>query len=165
MFYPVWLNADIVKGPVSATTTPVDPERFLKGAKKFKQSILSIGWTTRYGLLFPPSSYTDEQLENMLNIIKNNHVTQSITFPVRAGIAAESLYGMKTILESTPNSTLTIWSSEGDRVNVENLRQLIREIGLNKVYVDVPDALKNQLHLEDFHDYIIKKSNTTTDKS
>lgn len=153
------MNADILPGPVNATTVPVDAKRFLSGTKKFKNSILSIGWTTKYGLLSPASSYTNEQIQEMLDTIKENHVTQNITFPVRAGIAAESLDGMKKLIDNTVNSTLTIWSSGGDPVNVENLRHLIFEIGLNKVYVDVPDYLKNELHLDEIPD--LKTSSAT----
>lgn len=148
MSYPVWINADIIPGPVNATTIPINPERFLKNTKTFSKSILSIGWTTNYGPDFAPAVYTDEQIQKMLDTIKKNSVTQTITFPVRAGIAAETNLGMKKLLNSVPNSTLTIWSSVGDAVNVEKLRNLIRNVGMDKVYVDVPEDLRNKLHLD-----------------
>jgi hypothetical protein len=46
---PLWLNADILKGPVNATEDPlpVDAKRFIAGAAKLPQALLSIGWTTR----------------------------------------------------------------------------------------------------------------------
>lgn len=146
--YPLWLNADILPGPVNATTTPVDATQFLYLAKQFKNSTLSIGWTTSYGADFPPSSYTKEQIDEMLETIKTNSITQTVTFPVRAGIAAESLDNMKLLLQNVSDSTLTIWSSEGDNVNVTNLRNLIKSVGLDKVYVDVPADLQGQLHLD-----------------
>lgn len=149
MDYPLWLNADILAGPVNASTLPVDPEKFLKGAEKFADSVLSIGWTTQYGISNYPASYTEEQITGMLEVVKNNHVKQNVTYPVRAGIAAESFELMKRLVEETGNSTLTVWSSLGDRVNVENLRGLIFGVGLNKVYVDVPESLLDQLHLDE----------------
>lgn len=148
MSYPVWINADIISGPVNASTIPVNPERFLKNAKNFSKSILSIGWTTNYGPDFAPAIYTEEQIQEMLDTIKQNGVSQTITFPVRAGIAAESDLEMKKLLKGVPNSTLTIWSSVGDAVNVEKLRNLIRNAGLDKVYIDVPEDLRNKLHLD-----------------
>lgn len=48
MTFPVWINADILPGPVEATGTPVNAAQFLSGAAEtFPQSTLSIGWTTR----------------------------------------------------------------------------------------------------------------------
>lgn len=146
--YPLWLNADILSGPVNATTTPVDATQFLAVAKQFKNSTLSIGWTTNYGANFPSSSYSKEQIDEMLATIRNNNVTQIVTFPVRAGIAAESLDNIKVLLQNVSDSTLTIWSSEGDNVNVTNLRNLIKTVGLDNVYVDVPTDLESQLRLD-----------------
>lgn len=146
--YPLWLNADILKGPVNATTTPVDATQFLNVSKSFPNATLSIGWTTNYGANFSANSYTDEQIKEMLETIQKNNVSQAVTFPVRAGIAAESLENMKQLLSNVSGSTLTIWSSEGDKVNVTNLRKLISSVGLNKVYVDVPEDLQKELHLD-----------------
>lgn len=84
----------------------------------------------------------------MLETIRINNVSQTVTFPVRAGIAAESLENMKLLLSNVSGSTLTIWSSEGDKVNVTNLRKLISSVGLNRVYVDVPEDLQKQLRLD-----------------
>lgn len=146
--YPLWINADILSGPLNAATIPVDATQFLYLAKQFRNSTLSIGWTTNYGAHFPPTSYSNEQIRDMLETIRKNDVTQTITFPVRAGIAAESLDNMKVLLQNVSDSTLTIWSSENDAVNVTNLRELIKTVGLDKVYVDVPDDLRNQLRLD-----------------
>ena len=55
MTVPVWLNADILSGPVNAssatdlTIKPVEPHEFLTlAATVLPESTLSIGWTTRY---------------------------------------------------------------------------------------------------------------------
>lgn len=48
MTFPVWLNADILRGPVDADTEPVDAKQFLSLASKtLPESTLSIGWTTK----------------------------------------------------------------------------------------------------------------------
>lgn len=71
MTYPVWINADIVQGPLENTATiPVDPDQFLKGAKNFPESVLSIGWTTRWGSDFTVGNYTDSQINEMITTIK-----------------------------------------------------------------------------------------------
>lgn len=128
---------------------PVDAHRFLRGSKDFTKSVLSIGWTTksdalnRYGI-----KYEMHHIEEMLNVIKSEGVTQNITFPVRAGMAAISFEEITNLTNSLPNSTLTIWSSVMDFVDVEKLRQLIFFIGLDRVYIDVPQELKDMLHLD-----------------
>jgi len=47
--FPVFLNADILPGPVDANTSvPLNATEFLKGANDtIPESILSVGWTTR----------------------------------------------------------------------------------------------------------------------
>ncbi|XP_036214800.2 protein FAM151B isoform X2 [Bactrocera oleae] len=155
MTQPVWLNADIIRGPVNqSTTVPVDPERFFAGAAKFESAVLSIGWTTRWGADYTEGAYTEQQIDEMLLAIKNNNVTAKqhpITFPVRAGIAANSLDQLQALVAAvneTNDSSLTIWSSAGDFVDVPKLRQLIFSFGLDRVYLDVPADLADQLELE-----------------
>lgn len=105
----------------------------------------------RYGKDFNINEgrYSSEQLQTMINALKENEVTQSVTYPVRAGLAANDIDGIKTLLKNTTftNATLTIWSSEGDSVDAAKLSKLIKDVGLDKVYVDVPEDLKNKLEL------------------
>lgn len=154
MSYPIWLNADIIKGPVNQDSSiPVDPERFFAGCSYFPQAVLSIGWTTRWTSEYNNGSYTPEEIEAMQKAIKSNNVTESgqpITFPVRAGIAANSIEGLHDLVRSindTNDSTLTIWSSENDYVDVDKLRKLIFSFGLDRVYLDVPEELSSKLDL------------------
>lgn len=148
--FPFWLNADILRGPGNPPTLPVNPTKFFKAAKSFENSTLSIGWTTA---LDPNStnSYTDAHVSSMLEDIRKNNVTQMITFPVRAAIAAESQSQMLELLKTISDSTLTIWSSKEDTVNVEKLRNVIETAGLNNVYLDVPRDLREKLHLDNLH--------------
>jgi len=45
---PLWLNSDIIAGPVNATTQPVDAKQFLNLTQTyFPSAVLSVGWTTR----------------------------------------------------------------------------------------------------------------------
>lgn len=143
----MWINADILPGPINATTTPVDASQFLEGAKNFEDVWLSIGWTTLYGPRMT-GQYIDHHINEMINTLNKHNLTNRITFPVRAGMAAESKQQMTTLLTEIKNSTLTLWSSEGDNVSVENLRRLIAIVGLEKVFIDVPDDLKSELRLD-----------------
>lgn len=126
----------------------MDATRFFNVAKTFSNAILSIGWTTAYGAN-TSGSYESSQIQEMINVIRDNNITQEITFPVRAGLAAQSLEQLTNLTQSIESSTLTIWSSEGDNVAVEDLRLLISKIGLNRTYVDVPSDLLEKLRLDD----------------
>ncbi|XP_016968536.1 protein FAM151B isoform X2 [Drosophila biarmipes] len=154
MSYPVWINADILSGPVEQNkTVPVDADRFFAGCMRYKKAALSIGWTTNWGADFRDGEYTQDQCNAMLESLTANNVLstgQAITFPVRAGIAAnsqEQLHRLVAAVNETNESTLTIWSSAGDYVDVEKLRQLIFGFGLERVYLDVPEELASQLDL------------------
>jgi hypothetical protein len=149
--YEIWLNADIYAGPLNNTsTTPVNPTIFLQESKKFPNAVLSTGWTTLWGTDYRNGSYTLEQVTEMINGIKSNQILNKITFPVRAGIACQSIETLTNLYESlnpTNSITFTIWSSENDYVDVDKLREMIFHFGIDKVYVDVPDALSSQLRL------------------
>lgn len=67
---------------------------------------------------------------------------------MRAGIAAQSIDAMVTLVDGSPNgTTLTIWSSDGDSVDTDKLSELILKIGVDKVYIDVPDAVWKGLNI------------------
>ncbi|XP_033158081.1 protein FAM151B [Drosophila mauritiana] len=153
--YPVWINADILSGPVEQNrTVPVDADRFFAGCMRYKQAVLSIGWTTNWGADFRDGEYTQQQCDDMLETLSGNNVLstgQAITFPVRAGIAAnseEQLHRLVAAVNETNESTLTIWSSAGDYVDVDKLRKLIFSFGLDRVYLDVQEELASQLNLD-----------------
>lgn len=150
---PIWLNADIIAGPVNATTTPVDHKRFLNISRTLTSSTLSIGWTTNWGPKYEIGEYNNKEIQEMVAAINGSdikHDSHNITFPVRAGIAANSLTQLDSLystIKKTHNVTFTIWSGVDDNVNVKKLRNFILHFGVDKVYVDVPDSLYKQLHL------------------
>lgn len=51
--FPIWINADIWKGPYESKKAPLDPTAFLSAVMDSKAvhftPTLSLGWTTRYG--------------------------------------------------------------------------------------------------------------------
>lgn len=86
----------------------------------------------------------------MIDALKEQGVSQPITYPVRAGLAANDTNVIKSLMEMSSgmsNVTLTVWSSEGDKVDAEQLSTLIKDIGVTKVYVDVPRDLMMRLNL------------------
>lgn len=152
MNFPIWLNADIVKGPVNEETTiPVDPKRFLAECEKYENAVLSIGWTTLWGPNYNGESYTEQEITEMIEVIRNSNIkNREITFPVRAGIAANSLQQMQHLIKevSADNKcTFTVWSSPNDHVNISNLEEFINGFGIDMVYLDVPKEISDHLSL------------------
>ncbi|XP_018304687.1 protein FAM151B isoform X2 [Mycetomoellerius zeteki] len=146
---PIFLNADILRGPINATAPVINATFVNEASKVMPDSILSIGWTTRYGKEhnITEGRYNMKQLKKMIEIVTENHIKLPITYPVRAGLATNDIDGMKALLKNTTDATLTIWSLEDDYVDVAKLSKLIKEVGFDKVYVDVPKDLRNQLNL------------------
>lgn len=150
--FPIWINADILKGPVNATNTPVDKTKFFEQAKKLTDATLSIGWTTQWGKNMT-GSYTHEQIEEMTTTIvesKTNGTGHAITFPIRAGIAAHSQDALEHLYQNVSKThpvTFTVWSAVDDEVDAKKLGDVIRHLGVDKVYVDVPKELRDQLRL------------------
>ncbi|XP_008558649.1 protein FAM151A isoform X2 [Microplitis demolitor] len=148
MTFPVWLNADILSGPVDSEATPVDATQFIEKAKKaFPESTLSVGWTTRYGILplISSGNYTEAQIDEMIKTVSN--VSQPVTYPVRAGLAVNDISVWSKLLNNTAdkNATLTVWSGAGDPVDINGLIKLIQEIGYDRVYVDVPESIRKEI--------------------
>ncbi|CAH3869576.1 protein FAM151A isoform X1 [Pieris brassicae] len=147
--FPLWLNADILAGPIDAETKPVDPEKFLTMGSKHKRAVLSVGWTTHYGGNNTEGEYSRDQIGSMIRLLNENHVNQTVTFPVRAGLASNSQPVILDLLRETAylNSSITVWSSEGDSVEVDRLRALLLTVGLERTYLDVPQELAARLRL------------------
>lgn len=97
-------------------------------------------------------SYTEKHIKDMIEAIKAGSVTNPLTFPIRAGIAAQSdsivqLDRLYNSLKDTNDVTFTIWSSAPDYVDVTQLCSLIYHFGFNKMYMDVPEVLSSRLDL------------------
>lgn len=152
---PVWINADILKGPVNSAVKPVKADKFFTFAKDVENATLSIGWTTNWGSNFTNGSYSAGEVEAMIKSIeknKNSTAGHPITFPVRAGIAAQSKSSLQHLYDTvskTNTVTFTIWSGNDDSVDVKQLQALILSFGVDKVYVDVPKTLKEKLNLHE----------------
>lgn len=150
---PVWINADILEGPVNSTVKPVDANKFLTIAKELSNATLSIGWTTKWGAEYKTGMYSEAHVDAMIKVIGENKINATshpITFPVRAGIAAHSKVTLRRLFDSvnkTNHVTFTIWSSQGDNVDIKHLQEFILSFGVDRVYVDVPKEVQEKLNL------------------
>nr|CAD7425926.1 unnamed protein product [Timema monikensis] len=147
--FPVWLNADILPGPVNSTAQPVDADKFLSiCARDFPLATLSPGWKVRYGAPNITSGrYELEHITSMKEALARNNITQPVTFPVQAILAAQSIDTLPDLLNvsSINDTTLTIWLSEVEAINITQLKKLIDIVGKNRVYLDLPESIMDQL--------------------
>ena len=139
---PLWLNADILKGPGSNSQSnpPVDPQEFItKCTSTYPTATLSLGWTTEWYEGITSRGYTQSMVEEMESICRNT--TQVITFPIRAIYVRRSWGPLEWLLDTSSRYTLTIWSAVDDDVQVEDLVWLTEQIDKRRLYMDLPPEL------------------------
>ncbi|KAG8303058.1 hypothetical protein J6590_018519 [Homalodisca vitripennis] len=132
--FPVWVNADILRGPgIGPGKEVVDPHYFLRTCvTKFPLATISAGWAVN-----PNSSqtlsYSSAHIDEMTSVLMDSHVVYPVTFPVHAGIAANSLDTLTSLVHSsTVGTSLTLWAGEGQYIDYNKLRLLINTIGKDK---------------------------------
>ncbi|XP_046663621.1 protein FAM151A [Homalodisca vitripennis] len=145
--FPVWVNADILRGPgIGPGKEVVDPHYFLRTCvTKFPLATISAGWAVN-----PNSSqtlsYSSAHIDEMTSVLMDSHVVYPVTFPVHAGIAANSLDTLTSLVHSsTVGTSLTLWAGEGQYIDYNKLRLLINTIGKDKVFVDLPQDMTSKL--------------------
>lgn len=150
----VWINADILKGPVGQTgQNPVDATAFFDAAKKLEKATLSLGWTSSPTYDNSTVGYTKEQIDEMLKVIQDNKVSEDtpITFAVRALLAINSedhlQYLFDEVSKTNADTSFTIWSPAKEQVDAKKVENFIKRFGIAKVYVDVPEELHSQINV------------------
>ena len=140
---PLWLNADILKGPGSnsGSNPPVDAMDFITTCTStYPNATLSLGWTTEWYEGIQSTGYTQDMVEEMESICRLN-TTQIITFPIRAIYVRQSWGPLKWLLDTSTRYTLTIWSAVDDDVKVDDLVWLTKQIDKRRLYLDLPPEL------------------------
>ncbi|VVC29422.1 Protein of unknown function DUF2181 [Cinara cedri] len=151
-----WLCGDILVGPGPGDSPSIDAHTFIKNAKeKFPDSMLSLGWTTKKRTSNDENNetndkYTMENVKEMIQVLDDVKYTKVVNYVVRASYAANSLDELLYLLDhdysSTDNSTLTIvYNDQNDIINYPKLVEVIRDIGLTRVYLDVPNNVSVKL--------------------
>ncbi|XP_067460966.1 protein FAM151A [Thunnus thynnus] len=133
---PVWLNADILRGPnVPAFVPPVNGTRFLQLIQeKFPDVTLSPGWMVAY---VPPiliATYTRSMMEDMYDMIKD--VPQKVTFPVQALLVRRGWQHISWLLSQSPRFSLTLWQGP-DHPNISDLLFIRDNTHPARVYYDI----------------------------
>lgn len=136
---PVFVNADIIRGPNGEAPT-VEATKFFETVENiFPDVTLSIGWTTGYKSVGENSGYSKAMIDEMLELCRGK--TQPITFPVRASLLKGSLDELQRLLAKVQRSSLTIWHYPTDDVDLTVLAALRNNVSKDRVFYDLPSDI------------------------
>jgi hypothetical protein len=146
---PLWLNADICKGPggLEPSVSPKDVFQIIH--MDFPRSLditLSIGWTTFFPI-FSTSKYSAAHVAELRREIDAHYIPRdvAITFPIRASFARSSWNELLKLLDPSwrPRTSLTMWTAvEGvPQCDLDWLREQAKRCCVT-VYFDVDKGSK-----------------------
>ncbi|OCT82764.1 protein FAM151A [Xenopus laevis] len=141
---PVWLNADILKGPNVNHEIGVDATQFLNLVKnKFPDVTLSPGWVTLY---LPPiisnRTYTREMIQQMYNMVRD--LPQKITYPARAVMTRSAWPHFNWLLQQSERYTITLWQGKSDPLTLEDLLFIRDSSNPEEIYYDIFEPLLSE---------------------
>ncbi|KAM5160475.1 protein FAM151A [Callospermophilus lateralis] len=140
---PVWLNADILRGPNVPLPIEVNATQFLALVQeKYPQATLSPGWTTLYMPLFPNNTYTQAMVEKMQELV--GALPQRVTFPVRAVMVRAAWPHFSWLLGQSERYSLTLWQGASDPVSVDDLLYIRDNTAAHQVYYDLFEPVLSQ---------------------
>ncbi|XP_053248318.1 protein FAM151A isoform X2 [Podarcis raffonei] len=140
---PVWLNADILRGPNVPINIAVNASRFLSLIQeKFPDCTLSLGWSTLYLPFFPNKTYTQKMVEDMHSLVGN--LPQRITFPIRAVMARPAWPHLSWLLSQSDRYSLTLWQGKTDPVTVDDLLFIRKNSQPEQIYYDLFEPVLTQ---------------------
>lgn len=141
---PVWLNADLLKGP-QAHDPWIMAREFLEAVEAFPEATLSIGWTTSSKGTDYNRHYTMAMVQEMHELCKN--LKQPVTFPVRAEQLVDSWSAFDWLLKQSRGYTLTVWTASGDNVTKSEMDYIKRQGEAARIYFDLPKHLRPSISL------------------
>lgn len=133
---PVWLNADILRGPNTPDFIPeVNGTIFLQLIQeKFANVTLSPGWKVAYAPPLFVNTYTRAMVEDMYQMIKD--VPNQVTFPVHALLVRSGWQHISWLLSQSPRFSLTLWQGS-IHPNVSDLLFVRDNTHPARVYYDI----------------------------
>ncbi|XP_029803647.1 protein FAM151A isoform X2 [Suricata suricatta] len=140
---PVWINADILRGPNVPISTEVNATQFLALVQEnYPEATLSPGWTTLYVPLFPNRTYTRAMVEKMQGLV--GALPQKVTFPVRAVMVRAAWPHFSWLLGQSQRYSLTLWQGASDPVSVDDLLYVRDNSASHQVYYDLFEPVLSQ---------------------
>ncbi|XP_072037285.1 LOW QUALITY PROTEIN: uncharacterized protein [Amphiura filiformis] len=136
---PLWVNADIVKGP-NSPKDPIPPRVFIDSCNKyFPLTTMSLGFTTYWNATATEDLYTWQMIFD--NIQYTYPLKQPVTFPIRAIWCLRSWDKFTWLMGLKDDFSITVWSGANDVVDVTGLINLRYYGDSKRIYYDLPDPL------------------------
>nr|XP_044995085.1 protein FAM151A [Jaculus jaculus] len=140
---PVWINADILRGPNVPLPIEVNATQFLALVQeKYPEATLSPGWTTLYVPLLANSTYSQTMVETMQRLV--GALPQRVTFPVRAVMARAAWPNFSWLLGQSERYSLTLWQGASDPVSVDDLLYIRDNSAVHQIYYDLFEPVLSQ---------------------
>ncbi|KAJ8357556.1 hypothetical protein SKAU_G00203500 [Synaphobranchus kaupii] len=138
---PVWLNADILRGPNVPNVWPVVNSTAFLGLiqSEFPEATISPGWKVLYLPLTP--SYTRDMVEEMYALVQ--HVPQRVTFPVLAVMVRKAWPHLSWLLSQASRFSLTLWQGQ-ENPSVNDLLFIRDNSNPQRVYYDIYEPVLSQ---------------------
>ncbi len=123
---PVWLGAEMIRGPNFNSTVPVDTTLFYASIQSgFPKASIVLGWSTGHRSdLSDTNQYTPEMITEMSQYAKQ--FKQPIIFHVRLIYAKTSWDYLVQLLDESRAYNMIMFSEEADDVNMEDI-EFIRQ--------------------------------------
>ncbi|XP_077005668.1 protein FAM151A [Tamandua tetradactyla] len=140
---PVWINADILKGPNVPISIEVNATRFLGLIQeKYPKVTLSPGWTTLYVPSAQTNAYTRAMVEKMQGLVRA--LPQKVTFPVRASMVRPAWPHFSWLLDQSERYSLTLWQAATDPMSVDDLLYVRDNCATHQAYFDLFEPIASQ---------------------
>ncbi|XP_075389379.1 protein FAM151A [Tenrec ecaudatus] len=140
---PVWINADILRGPNVPISIEVNATSFLALVQeKYPENTLSVGWTTLYLPQLSGRTYTRAMVERMQELV--GALPQKVTFPVRAVMAKDAWPHFSWLLGQSERYSLTLWQGALDPVAVDDLLYIRDNSAMHQIYYDLFEPVLSQ---------------------
>lgn len=88
-----------------------------------------------------------DMVAEMLNALQSNNIgSQTVTFPIRALFLVSSEASLSVLLDESAeqSGTLTVWGKD-PILDTDSLRDAIDRLGRDRLYLDVPQWLLNEI--------------------
>jgi hypothetical protein len=170
--FPIWINADVFQGPPPSPKPDVDADNLFKLVKKYLDGVtLSLGWTTPVGSVQSLKlKYTEEMCRNVSVLLTVQGVVDAgteVTFPVRTLMAVDSINELLSLVATlNAKASITLWSPPEEVVSIPKIKQLIQQIGQDRVYVDLPFPVPGTMqgHASEHLESKVEMDTSTTTK-
>ncbi|XP_021055564.1 protein FAM151A [Mus pahari] len=140
---PVWINADILRGPNVPISIEINATQFLALVQeKYPKATISPGFTTLYVPQLPNSTYTQAMVETMQELV--GALPQKVTFPVRAVMTRAAWPHFSWLLSQSERYSLTLWQGSSDPVSVEDLLFIRDNSATHQIYYDLFEPVLSQ---------------------